>query len=177
MAFIKIMLIGFFIFIGEKARADWGLVLQKGGYLGNTALGGVYTWKKEHSIELSIGNYLAAEKENYQINLGYRWSPWQVPISNWAWAPLQLGFFLMGALNNREYFTESSEVYPSEDYYDQTAVRGALQISSGFYFPKEKAALIYHFSILENGLIAIYNNDWRNLSYFWASGFSLQIYF
>jgi hypothetical protein len=175
MAFIKIIFS--ILLISDAAFGDWGLVLQKGSYLGNTALGGIYTWKEKHSVEISIGNYMAADSENYQINLGYRWSPWQVPVSTWRWAPAQLGIFLMGTLNNREYFTESPDIYPSDDYYDQTAVRGAFQISSGFYFRKEKAAFIYHFSILENGLIAIYNNDWRNLNYFWASGFSLQIYF
>jgi hypothetical protein len=168
----------FFVFIGfPAARAQWGLVYQEHGYMGETAVGGIYSWNDQHSVELSLGRYFSGGNENHQINFGYRWSPWKVQISKLRWAPVQVGVFALATLNEKEYFTESPTVFPSEDYYDQTAVRTALQLSSTLYFAGGQAAVVYHLSILENGLIAMYNNNWQNLKYFWSSGLGLQFFF
>jgi hypothetical protein len=176
MVSIKRILIIIALLWGQAGLGEWGIKIESGGYLGNFALGGIYSWQKDHAVEASIGEYEAAGKKHYQMNLGYRWSPWKTQTSSVVWAPLHFGFFLIGSLDQSQFFTELGDTYP-DDYYDENAIRAALQLGSSLFFNRGKLAVVYYLTVLENGIIAIYNNDWKNLTHFWSSGLALQYFF
>lgn len=164
------------VFVSLPAFGKWGLIFQSGGFLGRLNAGILISWEEKHAAEISLGTYLADNREYHQLNVGYRWSPWIIVLDEKTkWSAIQVGGFLIGSLDRENFFTESPDTFP-ENYYDQNAIRGGLQLASSLFF-SDSVAITAHMMILESGLIAIFNNKWDDLPYVWATGLGLQVFF
>lgn len=159
------------------AKAEWRALFSRAGFYGRYAIGLSYEWHPEHAADLLLGSYHIDNHDYHQTNLAYRYSRWHVGIHNHIWRPLQFGIFTSRSWDKKHYFLKSPTKYPYTDYYDQTAFRSGLEISTTISFFPSRLALAYHFRILDTGIIAIYNNSSRDLQYYISSGFSLQYLF
>jgi hypothetical protein len=158
--------------------AQWSLSLEHAGFFGKYALGGIYEFNASHAAELSLGFFTAdGGGWNYQSNLAYRNSLWRVPWKEKIWVPLQVGVFTIYSLDGRRFFLQSPSKYPDAAYYDQTALRWGLEFGTSLIFRENRYALSYHFRILDNGFVAIYNNFRRDLQYYVSSGINFQYQF
>lgn len=127
---------------------------------------------------MSLGAYTDdGELQRYQSNLAYRNSLWQVPLEEKTWVPLQLGVFTIYSLDGSHFFLQSPSKYPSAGYYDQTAFRWGIEFGTSLIFRENRYAVSYHFRILDNGFVAVYNNFRRDLQYYVSSGINLQYRF
>jgi hypothetical protein len=163
---------------GSVSYAQWSLSVEHAGFFGTYALGGVYEFNDRHATELSLGVYRNEGKpQQYQSNLAYRHSLWRVPWEEKMWVPLQLGAFTIYSLDGDHFFLKSPSKYPSAGYYDQTALRWGFEFGTSLIFPKNRFSISYHFRILDNGFVAVYNNFRRDLQYYVSSGINFQYRF
>ncbi len=146
------------------------------GFLGTYSLGGGYSFNEKHSLEFLIGTYNNG-RAHYQSNLLYRYSRWSVPFKNRTWIPLQIGVFILQSWDHKNYFNKSPEPYPEENYYESTLIRSGLELGSTILVPEYNLGISYRYRMLDNGLVAIYNNTNRDLQYYTSSGLGLQYYF
>ncbi|UYL10462.1 hypothetical protein B9G69_007700 [Bdellovibrio sp. SKB1291214] len=169
------MLITFF---SANALADnWRLTLERAGFMGTMALGGSYEWLPEHAVNFSVGGYHIDKEIFYQSNLSYRYSRWNTGVRGNLWRPLQFGVFASYALNQDRFFLKSPDKYPSPGYYDETALRYGLELASTMTFMPSHFAIGYHLRIFDTGIIAMFNNDNKDIQYYISSGISLQYLF
>jgi hypothetical protein len=155
----------------------WSLVVQRAGFLGVAAAGFGYNITENHQLEYTLGTYPIAEKNYYQSNFIYRYSHWNTPVEGHMWKPIQIGFFIVYAMNSEKYFITSPDKYPYPKYYDETALRYGVELGSSFTFAVTRIGIGYYIRIFDNGLIAAFNNSNRDLQYYVSSGFSLSYTF
>ncbi|WP_373998079.1 hypothetical protein [Bdellovibrio bacteriovorus] len=166
-----------FLFVSSAHADDWRAVVERAGFMGTVAAGASYEFEPEHAVDLSLGGYPIDDEVFYQANLVYRYSRWNTPVREDVWRPLQFGFFLVYALNSDKYFLESPDKYPYPDYYDFTALRYGAEFGTTYTFMRSRIGISYRIRIFDNGVIAIFNNNNRDLQYYISSGLSLQYLF
>jgi hypothetical protein len=174
---LKIIFLFLALLSSGPARAEWRAMVERAGFLGKVAAGTSYEFNPEHAVDYLLGMYEIGNDHYYQSNLMYRYSHWNVPVRKDVWRPLQLGAFVVYAMNNDRYFMDSPDVYPESNYYDGTAIRYGTEFSSTYTWYPSRIGLGYHIRIFDNGIIAIFNNSNRDLQYYISSGFSLQYVF
>lgn len=111
------------------------------------------------------------------MNLVYRYSRWSVPLEQNSWEPVQIGFFVLRSWNQDKYFLRSPTQFPDDNYYSQTLFRLGLEWGMSYTLEDIDLSLSYRFRILDNGLIALYNNSGKDLQYYTSSGLGLQFRF
>lgn len=158
-------------------RTHWQLAVNRMGFFGSFSAGGIYEWESLQSVEISLGRYLIADQYDPQVNLAYRFSPWQVETITGHWQPIQIGAFMLYSLDNRKFFFNSPAKYPYKHYYDQTALRWGLEAGTVYEWKNYPLALAYHIRVLDAGVVAIYNNANKDLQYHVSSGFSVRYVF
>lgn len=171
----------FFFFLLSISRADndssWQISVNRMGFFGSYGVGGIYEYKKTHSLELAWGSYLVKKTQYSQINLAYRYAHWQHKFDHGLWMPFQVGLFAVYSLDGQHYFTKSPDKYPYNNYYDQTAIRCGVELGSQMDIWELPISLAYHIRVLDAGLVAIYNNANKDLQYHISSGVSLRYLF
>lgn len=83
----------------------------------------------------------------------------------------------MYAMNDKKYFLRSPGKYPYPEYYDETALRYGLEFGTTLTFMPSRLAIGYRVRIFDNGVIAAFNKNNRDLQYYISSGLSLQYLF
>ena len=141
-----------------------------GGFFGKYSLGAVYRWREKNNFEMSLGLYSIGEKDFHQVNLAYRRSIWLLLWDEHHFSPVQLGFFVVTAIDNDSYFYTSPSKYPDKGYYDQTAYRYGLEYSTSYAYHQYEFS--YYLRVMDTGIIALYNNAHRDLQYYLSSGLS-----
>ncbi|WP_253715809.1 hypothetical protein [Bdellovibrio bacteriovorus] len=175
---LKITILIFSFFFSLPAfSSEWRAVLERAGFLGKYALGVSYEPTLNHAVDYLLGAYQIGGENFYQSNFMYRYSRWHVPVHGHSWRPLQMGAFMVVAMNNDRYFMKSPDQYPESNYYDFTAVRYGIEFGSTFTFFPSRLGLGYHLRVFDNGVVAIFNNSNRDLQYYISSGISLQYLF
>ena len=124
---------------------------------------------------MSLGWYSIGEKDFHQLNLAYRRALWLLQWDEKKWVPVQMGGFLVTAIDNDTYFFTSPKKYPDAGYYDQTAYRYGVEFGSSYSYKKFEFS--YLLRIMDTGVIALYNNAHRDLQYYLSSGFSFAYRF
>lgn len=100
-----------------------------------------------------------------------------MPWENRLWTPLQFGVFFIYSLDGYHFFANSPSQYPSSGYYDETRYRYGAELGSTFAFLSSGIELGYRLRILDNGMVAIYNNAHKDLQYYVSSGLELRYRF
>lgn len=165
------------LLLSFSVQAKWVANFERAGFLGSYALGVGYETESRHAFEGSIGTYSNDGKNQYQTNLLYRYSGWEITGNNKTWRPLQVGVFTIRSWDRENYFTKSPDQYPYEGYYDFTAFRAGLEVSNTLIFNQSRIAISYRFRILDNGIVAVYNNSHKDLQYYISSGLALSYLF
>lgn len=147
------------------------------GFFGSAYVGAAYEWNSSHQVEGTLGWYTNSKRSGPQINLAYRYAVWNIPWKNKIWKPASIGFNTIYAVDRDNFFIESPKKFPSDGYYEQTALRAALELGSSMIFLETNLELIYYLRFLDNGLIAFYNNNRRDLQYYTSSGIGLSYHF
>ena len=164
------------LFVTPVAQAyDYSLVYQYAGFFGKNAIGLGVSASDYHMFEVSVGEYSLEEKRQLQLNLGYRYTPWVVDTEIGQIKPVSLGLHALYSDGGGKYFLQSPDQYPYADYYDQTALRLLFSYAISYrpsFWPRLE--VLYQNGILDNGLVALYNNRKSDLQYFWSSGLSLR---
>lgn len=161
----------------------WAAEITYAGYLGDVAGGAMREWNETHAAHISVGVYKINGVDYSQLNLGYTYrAPWSYRFENaddLNWHFLSGGVYLMRSLDNTHYFRTSPSKYPSAGYYDETALRFGFTVGTSVSFFNDTTELKYFFMILDNGLIAWYNNQRERdlISYFVSHGLSLSYRF
>lgn len=163
-------------FSNSRAHAEWHLIFERAGFMGSYSLGVSYEWEK-HAADLSIGAYSNEGVKYYQSNIAYRYSHWEVPWENRIWIPVQIGVFTVRSLDRKNYFVKSPSEYPSDGYYDATAFRWGFLYGTAIEFPESHFSVAYYIKVLDNGLIALYNNSRMDLQYYISSGIGIHYIF
>lgn len=167
----------FVFLLSFSAKADWRLIFERAGFLGAYSGGFSYQWNERHATDLSLGSYSNDGVKYYQTNISYRYSRWSVPWENRNWIPIQIGVFTIRSLDKHNYFVKSPSEYPSDGYYDATAFRWGLLYGTALEFPESHFGIAYYIKILDNGIIALYNNSQMDLQYYISSGIGLHYIF
>lgn len=162
----------------ELAIAQWGVALGTGSYMGDRHYGVAYTSESgNHQTEFSYGTTPGIiGDEVRQLSLKYIYSPFHSSYrgvtTNW----IGLGAMVTRCLCE-ETFVENSDVYPEDDYYDETAYRFGLVLASTVQWKNWEA--YWDWTLLDQVAIAVYNNDrFRDRAErYWASGVGLRYYF
>ncbi|MGE0526845.1 MAG: hypothetical protein AB7P49_07270 [Bdellovibrionales bacterium] len=158
-------------------HAEWGVGLGTGGFQGEKAVAVVKDWSRRHAIEFGIGEFPLAGEQEYQLNLGYRFTPWQVRYYDVAWSPLGVGVVALYALDQDEYFVESPDKYPSPDYYEQTGLRLGVEVSTQMMAWADRVRLLYKVVLLDTGITSYINNDGKYAENFYSSGLFIEFFF
>lgn len=160
------------------ARAEWRATLQHAGFFGKVSGGAIWASRSGHEVETSIGMYDIANVHYGQLNLAYRYTPFEQPAGpDIVWEPTQVGLFVIHSQESDRFFSESPSKYPTSGYYDQTAFRGGIEIGTRVVSVPWNFAFAYRFRVLDTGLVALYNNAHRDLQYYISSGIQLQYIF
>lgn len=167
----------FSFFFSLSAQAEVRALVSRAGFLGKVAAGLSYEINPQHAVDYLLGGYEIGNEIYYQSNLMYRYSRWNVPVQKDMWRPIQIGAFMVYAMNTERYFMTSPDVYPEKNYYDPTALRYGAEFSSTFTWYPSRIGVGVHIRIFDNGVIAIFNNSNRDLQYYISSGMSLQYVF
>jgi len=165
------------VLLSLPCSAEWLGAASVAGFFGKYSLGVAYVGG-HHETELSLGAYSNASRTELQSNLAYRYSPWIVPVlNNKIWHPIQVGLFGLFSWDEKTYFTDSPSYYPTPGYYDQTALRLGVEFGTSLLLPNNQWSVAYFIRVLDSGLIAIYNNDRKDLQYYISSSLSLRYHF
>lgn len=161
------------------ARADWSPLLGTSGFFGQYYFGGVYRNDKSFAAEVSMGSYLVEGEAGWQLNCMFRYMAMQMAWNSLQWRALGFGAGFTYALNDlkgNNYFSSSPSHFP-EDYYEQTALRGILELSTEVYFSGQQIEVGYYLRLLDKGLGAYYNSKSHNLRYYTSSSLALIFHF
>lgn len=146
--------------------------------MGTYALGGGYTFENpKHAVEFLIGVYDGGEEEYFQTNILYRYSRWEIDRVDRKWYPLQMGVFTVRTWDQDNYFLKSPSQYPADNYYESTAFRWGFELGATVLFIPSQISLSYRLRVIDNGIVALYNNGNKDLQYFTSSGLALQYHF
>ena len=159
------------------AGSDWSAEVGYSGFWGTVSAGPIYRVDEKQSLGLSLGSYRNGPDVFAQINFVYRYAHWKFERGSLLWRPLHIGPFLSLTTDQKRFFLMSPEKYPEDGYYEQTALRGGAEIGTTVLFCKARLAFALYFRLLDNGMVAIYNNRTRDLQYFSSSGLGLQYHF
>ncbi|AGH96701.1 hypothetical protein [Pseudobdellovibrio exovorus] len=166
-----------------EARDKWGAELSYGGYLGDCSIGALREWNERHSLHLSFGYYSIESTRYTQLNFGYNYqTPWYHRFesnNDLSWHFFTVGGYLLRSLDNTHYFRASPGKYPTAGYYDETALRFGLRMATSVRFWDDKAQISYFMMVLDNGLIASYNNQHERslIAYFISHGLAVSYRF
>jgi|GEM_PF-1404457 hypothetical protein len=177
---LKISLSILFIFLTVNARADWGVVASMSGYLGSYALGGAYISTNEsHNFDIGIGMSPGiVGNDVYQFNMKYVFSPW-------SWEPEFLRGFHTNIVGTgimaircmcSETFIRNLDIYPEQNYYDETAWRFGWVIEHKFV--RDKFEAYWDWVLLDQIMIATFNNremTKRPFDY-WSAGLGVRFF-
>lgn len=161
----------------------WGAEVTYAGYLGDFSIGFLREWRETHSVHLSVGYYDIDGIKYTQANLGYMYqTPWHHRFDDnpdLSWHFFSVGLYLLRSLDNTHYFRASPSKYPTAGYYDETALRFGLNMATSVRFWNDSTQISYFMMILDNGIIAAYNNQHERslISYFVSHGLSLSYRF
>lgn len=147
--------------------------------MGKYAAGFGYETKTLHEFDFLVGVYPNGEVTYIQLNLNYRYTPWEMHSENnkRIWRPFRFGAFTTRSLDGDHYFAKSPDRYPSADYYDKTAFRFGVELSHSLVLPSAQLSLSYRLRLLDNGFVALYNNSHKDLRYYLSSGISVSYLF
>lgn len=165
------------LFFSFYAQADWRLSFERAGFFGSYSGGFGYQWDQRHSTDLTLGVYSNDGVKYNQINFSYRYSRWTIPWENKNWIPAQVGVFTVRTLDRHNYFVRSPSEYPTDGYYDATAFRWGFLYGMALEFPDSHFSVAYFVKILDNGIVALYNNSNMDLQYYISSGIGFQYIF
>lgn len=163
--------------VSAPASAKWAAELATSGFMGTLSAGPVYEWAGRHHVAMTIGAYQNGENRYGQLNTAYRYARWRFERPDILWKPLHIGLFTLYSLDQKRFFVKSPSRYPEDGYYEQTALRGGLEIGTTILFVKSKIGLASYLRVLDNGVIALLNNVHRDLQYYSSSGVALQYQF
>lgn len=162
--------------LGQSGQAEWNALLGTAGFFGQYYLGGKYKNDKAFQAEVSVGSYIIEGEAGWQLNSVFRYETAEVEWSAARWKVVNLGIgftYALIDLKNNKYFSRTPRQYPESDYYEQTALRGILELSSEVYFPNQHIEVGYYLRMLDKGLGAYYNSKNNNLYYYTSSGLAL----
>lgn len=177
---LKIFLSVFIAFTCMKAHADWGVVAGMSGYLGSYSLGGAFESEAEtQNFDIGIGMSPGiVENDVYQFNMKYVYSPWTWE-PEWAsgFTTNVVGFGIMAVrCLCSEVFIKNLDIYPEENYYDETAWRFGLVFEHTVVRDKFEAYLDW--VLIDQILIASFNNPGMRktpLDY-WSAGLGVRFF-
>jgi hypothetical protein len=158
------------------ARAQWGVELGRSGFWGKVSLGPTYRFSPAHSVGASLGTYNNGPDQYAQFNGIYRYSAWNFETPKLYWQPLTVGAFAICSLDSKRFFVKSPDKYPA-DYYEQTQLRGGIEFGTNVMLKSARVSFAIYLRVLENGMVALFNNAHRDLQYYSASGFALHYQF
>lgn len=113
---------------------------------------------------------------HWQLNAAIRHGLVKEIGSELRWRPLSIGICFMYALidlKDNTYFSRSPQHYPDNSYYEQTALRGALELSTAIRSSQFSLEIVYYLRLLDKGIIAYFDNTLTDLSLATASGLAL----
>lgn len=146
------------------------------GFQGAWSAGLIYDFNPAHRMEFLLGEYSVANEREYQVDLGYMYTPWRAHFGDVGWAPVQVGAVAMYALNG-DYFAVSPSKYPEPGYYEQTALRLGLRAGTEIATLGDRLRLGYEVVFLDSGVTAAFNNATKDLEYFMSAGLKLSYRF
>lgn len=165
------------LFYSASAAASWAAEIAYSGFMGTVSAGPIYRVDEKQSVGLSLGSYRNGSNFYKQLNAIYRYAQWSFDRPVLRWKPLHIGAFVLYTTDQKRFFLTSPKKYPADGYYEQTALRGGAELGSTVLFCESRLAMALYFRILDNGLVAIYNNRTRDLQYFSSTGLGLQFHF
>lgn len=156
------------------------MLLGTSGFFGQYYLGGVYKNDRSFQAEVSVGSYVIEGEAGWQLNSMFRYTAaervWSV--AQWKILNLGIGFiYSLIDLKSNNYFSRSPRHYPDSEYYEQTALRGILELSTEVYFPKPQVEVGYYIRLLDKGVGAYYNSKNNNLYYYTSAGLALIFHY
>jgi len=96
----------------------------------------------------------------------------------WRFLNFGAGFiYALIDLKSNNYFSKSPRNYPDSDYYEQTALRGVLELSTQVYFLRPGIEVGYYLRLLDKGIAAYYNSTNNDLRYYTSSSLALIFHF
>ncbi len=177
MARLQTFIVSALVFIAPFAYAgQWGLALGTGAFQGTYSMAAAYDWSQTHQVELGLGRFPFAGRDEIQINFGYRYVPYAFELGDLSLVPFALGLTLNYALNQDDYFVRNPGKYPDPDYYEQTGIRAGVELSSQVMY-RGDWRLLYKVVLIDSGAIAIVNNDSSYAENFLSAGLSFQYFF
>jgi hypothetical protein len=162
------------LFFSSGTLAIWQVAVNHAGFFGIWSLGAIYKWPDRFSLEFGLGRYQIDGRNFWQSNIAYRYAIWKFNYEQIVWTPLQPGLFLVASLDREKYFVESSPRYPYPNYYDQTAVRGGLELGTKLAWKNSPTTLVVYLRMIDGAILALYNTSKNEFQYYLASGVSLQ---
>lgn len=163
-------------FLSSNSRAEWNALLGTAGFFGQYYLGGVYQFGNSFQSELSVGSYVIEGESNWQLNGVLRYTCKEFAGSFVRWRAIGFGAGFIYAfidLKSNNYFSRSPKQYPDSEYYEQTAFRGLLELSTAVYLPDGSIGISYYLRFLDKGLAAYYDDSKNDLRYYTSSGLGL----
>lgn len=162
----------------NNAQASWGVGIGAGSYLGERHVGAVFeSQSKRHQTEISFGETDGILGDNvHQLNLRYLYSP-----LSFLYRGVETNLLGIGAMITRclcdEMFVQNSDAYPTSDYYDQTAYRFGVVVSTEATY--KNFQIYWDWTLLDQRLIILFNNTryTRHAKGYLAGGFGLRYIF
>ena len=161
----------------RTAGASWSAEVAHAGFMGTVSAGPIYDFNSDHAAAFSIGSYQNGPNHYAQLNLAYRYSRWQYDRPKVFWKPLHIGLFLLYSTDQQRFFTKSPSKYPEDGYYEETALRGGVELGSTVLLRHSRLGFAMYMRILDNGIVATLNNVYRDLQYYTSTGLGLQYQF
>ncbi|WP_374028883.1 hypothetical protein [Bdellovibrio bacteriovorus] len=164
-------------FFSFHAAAEWGPLLGISGYQGDYSAGASYrSYLQRHAVDLSLGVSTGIhDQEVYQLNAKYIYSPFQWMLPNLATNIVGFGILAARCLCE-ETFTKSLNIYPEENYYDETAYRFGLVLSTNVQL--KEVEFYWEWVLLDQIGIATYNNpDMQSDPFeYWSAGIGIRYF-
>ncbi|MNS93768.1 hypothetical protein D3C72_1279620 [compost metagenome] len=149
------------------------------GYQGSYYLGATFeTEGEEHNFDVGIGMSPGiVENDVYQFNMKYVYSPfeWEPGNSGFSSNIIGVGVLTMRCLCS-EVFIKNLDIYPEENYYDETAWRFGLVFEHTVRRDKFEAYLDW--VLLDQIMIASWNNPgMRKYPFdYWSAGLGVRFF-
>lgn len=155
-------------------------MLGTSGFFGQYYLGGAYKGGESFQAEVSVGSYVIEGETSWQLNGAFRYTVQELGWSAVQWRFLNIGVgfaYALIDLKSNNYFSKSPRNFPDSDYYEQTALRGILELSTQVYFPKQHIEVGYYLRLLDKGISAYYSSTNNDLRYYTSSGLAVILHF
>ncbi len=164
------------MFFCSQGFSAWSTVLGTSGFFGQYYLGGLYDNGGYFQGETSIGSYTVGGATRWQLNTMFRGIVFEHTWDAVQWKALTLGAGFVYALidlKSNKYFSRSPREYPDSGYYEQTALRGVLELSSQIYLKKQNFSLAYSIRVLDRGIVAYNNSTNNDLRFYTSAGLAV----